>query len=180
MIHPSMSPEIYESIGRKWLPYCNGNYLEIGSWTGGGISTLAEKFPNKNFYSIEPFIQDKESRNKFLENCKELKNIFLIEVKSDIVFSLLNCSFLSNRLSFDSLNIDTMLIDGSHIYADVLIDIDIAKKILYNKVGLLFFHDALNTTDVLKAVDEFEEKYKNQILFKDIDGDGKIFITNFK
>lgn len=177
--HIPMSQEIYQYILEKRLLYSKGNYLEIGSWTGGGICFLAENFPYKNFYSVESFIQEPEiSVNKFIENTNDIKNIHLISMNS-IVFN----KFINGNSSFfnlEEMNIDTILIDGSHIYNDVVQDIDTSIKILQNKIGFIFFHDYVGKDDVKKAVNEFKISYKNQILFEDINGDASIFLTQFK
>ena len=160
-----MSSEIYQYILEKRLPYSKGNYLEIGSYTGGGITLLAEHFPNKNFYSIESFVQESDnSVEKFIENTKDLDNIKLIYMNSLIFNKFL--IFKSKIFDINDMNIDTILIDGSHIYKDVLIDIDTSILLLKNKIGFIFFHDAINTKDVVLAVDEFENNYKNQFYLK--------------
>jgi hypothetical protein len=34
------------------------SYMEIGSFDGEGIAMLCKKFPDQQFYSIDPFIED--------------------------------------------------------------------------------------------------------------------------
>ena len=52
-----LARQLYEGIITDNL-YSNQVYLEIGSYDGEGIAMLSNKFPDKTFYSIDPFIED--------------------------------------------------------------------------------------------------------------------------
>ena len=51
----SLAPEVRLD---NWLSNSEFNYLEIGCFDGYNLAVLAEKFPNKTIYGIDPFIND--------------------------------------------------------------------------------------------------------------------------
>ena len=173
--HPPLSPEVYLKIKKEVLPFSKGNYLEIGSYNGGGICSLAELFPEKKFFSIESFIENCENEKLFIENKQETKNVILIKINSLIFCSLIKL----NLLNLNELKVDTILIDGNHDYKYVCGDIYTSIKILQDNIGFIFFHDT-SKDPVIQAVNEFEEKLKNYIVFKYIGTvDETLFIVNF-
>ena len=84
-----------------------------------------------------------------------------------------------NLLNLNELKVDTILIDGNHDYKYVCGDIYTSIKILQDNIGFIFFHDT-SKDPVIQAVNEFEEKLKNYIVFKYIGTvDETLFIVNF-
>ena len=148
-----------------------GNYLEIGIFDGDLISSLARENADKMFYGIDPFIEDgytekltnvlkgntitsqKDTALSKLSKCKNLA--YFIETSED--FS----KHLTDE-ECDKFNISCVLIDGSHWYKDVVIDYDIAVRLIKDKKGFIVFDD-VNVPEVEQAWNTFLEKYKSII-----------------
>ena len=150
---------------RQELSKSDLNYLEIGVFNGDSIAELAKLNPNKMIYGIDPFIEDgctmhtthvKENesmpvqRQNTYNNISGLSNIKLFEQKT------------SEFDNTQDLNIGWILIDGSHHYEDVCIDIKIAMKQIGNKKGGIVFDDT-NYAPVIQAHNEFLIEYKDRI-----------------
>lgn len=160
-----LSPEIYNFFSTA-LKNSIGNHLEIGIFDGTGIRKLAMEFPNKKFYTIDPFIEDGNttsvshvSKFEVMGSIKDyaLANIDLPNIKHFMMKSIdFKNSFSDDQL--DELMITSISIDGSHWYDDVKADIDISKRILRNKNGIIHFHDCVMIPDVSKAYKEFIEE----------------------
>lgn len=141
----------------------NGNYLEIGIFDGDLISSLAGDNPNKKFYGIDPFIEDgytihttKVFAGNTMVSQKEIalsKLDRLSNLKYYVETSLEFLNKLTDEQSND-LDVDIVLIDGSHWYKDVIVDIEISLKLIKNKKGVIIFDD-LHVPEVLKACNEF-------------------------
>jgi Methyltransferase domain len=156
------------NIFKERIKEFSGNYLEIGIWEGGSLNTLASLYPDKKFYGIDPFISDgnvfgieegKElinQREAVYKNISSFSNIKLFEVTSKEFFN----QYGSNLASLD---ISTVLIDGSHHYEDVVLDLELAFKAIGNKAGLIFIDDT-NIYDVQAAIDSQLDKYRDRIL----------------
>jgi len=52
-----LATKFYNKISHR-LSKFDGNFLEIGTFNGMGTSNLAKEFPEKQFYVIDPFIED--------------------------------------------------------------------------------------------------------------------------
>jgi hypothetical protein len=150
-----------------YLTKNDGNYLEIGIYNGVSISILANKLQNKIFYGIDPFISDGNieteqgviqlgtklslEKENALYNMKDINNIKFYELTSK--------EFLEkNRHTIKDMNISSILVDGSHIYKDILVDIEICVTALSKGGGIIYFDDT-HIADVKKAVDYFIGKY---------------------
>jgi hypothetical protein len=59
-------------------------------------------------------------------------------------------------------NIGAVLIDGSHHYEDVSIDVELSMKLIGKKPGFIIFDDT-DVEGVKMAQNEFLEKYEKQI-----------------
>jgi hypothetical protein len=161
----------------KNLIHTNTNYLEIGIYYADALKRLSVLYPKKTFYGIDPFLEDGHTahethvktgdpleliRKEALKDIHMFPNIKLYEMKSS--------EFFTNELNsetINTLNIGSILIDGSHHYDDVIIDIEIAMKLIDSKNGLIFFDD-LHIEGVSRAVNKFEIDYKDKIVNKNI------------
>jgi len=171
-----LSPEIYNFFSTI-LKNTSGNHLEIGIFDGTGIRKLAEEFPDKKFYTIDPFIEDGNttsashvSKFEIMGSIKDwaLANLNLPNIKHFMLKSIdFNNNFSDDQL--DELMITSISIDGSHWYDDVKADINISKRIFRNKSGLIHFHDCVMIPDVAKAYKEFIEEtgFKTDIIGTD-------------
>lgn len=166
-----LAAHAYSFIKDVVMPTSKGNYLEIGVWNGQGISTLANQYKNKNFYGIDPFIEDgntshishvekKQSlsliKETALANISKHSNIQLFQETSENFYNRMNKDNLS------TLNVDTIFIDGDHSTAVVIIDYNLAIKLLGEKQGTIIFDD-LQVPDVANAVEMFKEQFSNII-----------------
>jgi hypothetical protein len=148
---------------RNEIKRFKGNYLEIGIFDGDLVSSLARENPNKNFYGIDPFIEDghtsgitKVLKGNTIVSQKQVALSKLDELSNLKYYVETSLEFL-NKLTDEKcseLNVDIVLIDGSHWYNDVIIDSEIALKLIKNKKGIIIFDD-LHVPEVLKACDEF-------------------------
>ncbi|MCK9458151.1 MAG: class I SAM-dependent methyltransferase [Proteobacteria bacterium] len=152
----------------KHSPY---NYLEIGIYNGDGPCLLAKEFPNKTIYTIDPFIEDghttqisgvqrneKLSRQKtnFLSHKAALTNIVHFEMTS---FDFLQ-SIKGKQEEIDKMNIGNVLIDGSHHYEDILIDIELVRLLTHRHETHIIFDDYNDKHyDVKRAVNYFRANY---------------------
>lgn len=156
-----------KQIVNDWLVDNKGNYLEIGSYYGVMISELAEAFPDRILYCIDPFIADgwtgqekgtelTDIEKAFIENTKSHKNIKLNRMTTKEV--------LEKKLDNLIKDVTVVFVDGSHHFDDILIDIDLVDSI-YRKTSNRFMviFDDLHIQDVQRGVDEFRQKYKDYI-----------------
>jgi len=140
------------------------NYLEIGCYDGWNLGSLANLFPNKRIFGIDPFISDghvpgkigstlSQQKINLYKNIEGLSNVSFYEVTSEQFFK-------EPPLSFEYMNISCVFVDGAHIYDIVKLDADLALKcILSNqtKSGEIVFHD-LHIPDVVKAIQYFKNR----------------------
>ncbi len=146
------------------------NCLEIGIFNGDSIATLSSIYPEKKFYGVDPFIEDGYTshtsgvpRHERIMTQKE--NAYRnIDGKTNVtIFEETSASFAA-RLTDEmvkELNVGWVLIDGSHHYADVVIDIKLAMRLIGNKQGGIVFDDVC-VPEVGQAYREFLEEYKGQ------------------
>lgn len=157
---------------KQQLPNNEFNYLEIGIFNGDSIAELARANTNKIIYGIDPFIEDgctmhtthvKENesmptqRQNTYNNIAGLNNIKLFEMKSVDFYNQLTDEMVKE------MNIGWILVDGSHHYEDVVVDIKLAFRLIGNKKGAIIFDDT-HCLSVRKAYDEFLITYKDQII----------------
>lgn len=147
------------------------NILEIGVFNGDSIANLADVFPNKTIYGIDPFIEDGYTtdhtgvgKNSFmnaqyantLENIKNYPNAILFNTTSEDFYNQLT------KKQINKMNVSWVLIDGSHHYTDVAIDVKLAIDLIGDKPGGIVFDD-VNLSGVGKAYQEFLITYNNKI-----------------
>lgn len=166
-----LASHAYNFISNNLLPISKGNYLEIGVWNGQGISFLANKYKNKKFYGIDPFIED--GNTSHISNVKKEEQLTLIKE-----LALLNTAFNSNVTLFVetsenfynrmqekdlfAMDVDTIFIDGNHSTSAVVIDYSLGMTILKKKKGTIIFDD-LQVKDVEIAVNMFEKQFSSVI-----------------
>ena len=152
---------------RRHLGTGNGNYLEIGVFNGDSIAALAREFRQISIFGIDPFVEDgctthtthvqeneamPEQRANTLANIQGLHNVELFEMTSEVF-----AQSMSDEL-IDGLNIAYVLIDGSHHYADVRQDVDLAMRLIASRTGAIVFDD-VNLPGVSEAYQYFLNQY---------------------
>lgn len=166
---------IFNDTIRDWLKLNGGDYLEIGSYYGVFMSELAEEFPNSIFYSIEPFVtnayatEDKEKLQKevkeyFIHNTESFKNITHWELTTK---ECLEKEY--NKFLYD---VSCVLVDGSHHYENICIDINFINNICTDREIMVIFDD-LHVEDVLLAIKHFElifnKRLKRKITYETVE-----------
>lgn len=157
---------------KSYLNNIPTNYLEIGVYNGESIKELAALFPDKTIVGIDPFIEDGctshdsgvgrgeslvAQRQSTFVDIKNYKNIKFFNTTSEQFYADLTADLIGE------LNIGAVYIDGSHWYKDVVIDYNLALKLLGDKGGAVCFDD-LHVDDVLKACNEFISVCGDRIL----------------
>ena len=158
-----------------------GNYLEIGVFDGDGVASVAKHFTNKTIYAVDPFIEDghttassgqvrgdvmTKQRSNCMNNIKNLQNVILHDVTSEQFERQLTTQ------DVDKMNISVVTIDGDHHYETVVIDTELALRLLGSRHGYIVFDDC-DVAGVSKAYNEFAERYANRIVNK-IPGPGAV------
>ena len=155
---------------RKQVGKRIGNYLEIGVYEGDMLRDFAARWPSKNFYGIDPFIEDgyttghngipkghrlERQRAIAYENFNHMPNIKLFEQTS--------ASFLKekSKRELQEMNVSTVYVDGNHSYDDTLNDLWLAEKLIDGN-GLIYIDD-FDLPDVLKATRDFTKLNQNRI-----------------
>ena len=174
-----LARQLYEGILTENL-YSNQVYLEIGSFDGEGIAMLSKRFPDKQFYSIDPFIEDghtskgtgvptgdplTEIRNIFLHNIKDCQNISYFDKTSE--------EFLKEKL-YKTIYPDIIFIDGNHSYECVTIDLQLAELFAKNKRLYVVMDDTVNIEGVVKALVEFKLRHP-EISFNSLPDYGAVY-----
>lgn len=152
---------------QDYLTHHPGGYFEIGVYNGAALAILARKFPDREFYGVDPYISDgntpdqeigkilSEEKENTIHNIKDLPNVKTYEMTSKQYLD-------GNKNNFHNMNVSTILIDGSHHYNDIIVDIDIAISLLNKSGGLIYFDDT-HIHGVEKAIGYFVKKYRNKI-----------------
>ena len=151
--HTTLSRTFYDVIESN-MALCSGNFLEIGTFNGAGAARVADKFPDRIIYVVDPFIEDghtggtkgdilTQQRYNAQANFKGKDNIKLYDMTS--------LKFKDHHLD-EIQDICIVFIDGSHHYDDVTVDFEIARKVLPN--GGLALVDDLHISDVVQALNE--------------------------
>jgi hypothetical protein len=156
------------------LPNLDSNYLEIGVYFGISVADLANTFPNKKIYAIDPFIEDgNTSWHSQVGNTEKLNPqrahaLALIQSKSNIEFFETTSQEFYNSLTeekIESMNVGAIFIDGNHHYEHVVNDYKLSLALIGKKQGLIVFDDD-SLEPVRKAMNEFEEVAKDRIMLK--------------
>ena len=157
------TPKILEYFTNNIKNY-DGNYLEIGVFNGTSIASLADIYPNKKIYGIDPFIEDgwtshttNKNQGEHLISQKE-NTLNQIKDKSNVVlFEMTSKRFVEtlNSEKIREMNISAVFIDGAHQYEHVKNDAELALSLIGNKSGLVTFDDT-HVSDVSCVCDEFK------------------------
>jgi hypothetical protein len=174
-----LARQLYEGILLENL-YGSQVYLEIGSYDGEGIAMFSKMFPNKTFYSIDPFIEDghtsrgtgvatgdplNEIRETFLQNTKDCSNITHFDIKTE--------EFISRRL-YDVVFPNVLFIDGDHSYECVKIDLQLAELLAKKNKLFVVMDDTVNIEGVVKALEEFKARHP-EIRFYNLPDYGAVY-----
>lgn len=153
------------------LPNVVGNYFEIGVFNGTGFARIAKTFPDRQCYALDPFIEDGHTiassgmqlgstlvtqKQNFLLNTDDLLNVTLFELTSEEFeknFSTEQCQ---------KLDIGMVVIDGNHHYNNVVIDFQIALKLLGNNQGIIVVDDT-DIVGVGQAYGEFLQQNQSRV-----------------
>jgi len=146
--------------------------VEVGTWKGASAIHMAEMVKKHNLntkiYCIDTWLGAEEfwtsakgtpERNLFLKNgypsiyYRFLSNVFHTK-NENIIIPIPNTSHIGAViLKYYNIKPDLIYIDGSHLYGDVLSDLNDYYGLLDN--GKIIFGDDLNWESVSKAVNDF-------------------------
>jgi hypothetical protein len=154
----------------NFLSSHEGAYLEIGIFYGHFLAQVANQFPDKTIYAIDPFIDDGNTtwitgeeryqsipkvREIALHNISQVNNIELFETKTE--------EFINNPLAKDILkNVSCVLIDGSHHYDEIKHDLELVMQIENDYDKMVAFDD-VKVDDVIRSIDDFTNNIKDRI-----------------
>lgn len=159
-----LAETLYKGILKEKMADCQ-TYLEIGSYDGDGIVYLAREYPDKQFYSVDPFIEDGHTsagthmkkgqelwplREVFFDNIKTVKNI--------THFAVTDTDFVRGRL-YEMVEPDLFYIDGDHSYEHVSLDLEIAELFALRNPLWVVMDDIVNIKGVKRALQDFKEKH---------------------
>ena len=141
----------------------SGNYLEIGIFAGDALAAMARKYPDRKIYGIDPFCEDGYTqhttgvaRGAHMPQQREQAHQNTLGLTGVKIFEMTSAEF-ANQLTQEQqehMQIAAVLIDGSHHYADVKIDIELALRLIHKRPGIIIFDD-VNVPDVNRAYTEF-------------------------
>jgi len=170
-IHDILGQYLYDKLIDN-LNQNNYSSLEIGVFNGAGTALIGRTFPKRKIYAVDPFIEDgntnwitkvekgnllNKQKENFYNNIKDLSNVVLFEETSE------EFSKKINKEKINEMNIGWVIIDGDHNYEQVIIDCELAIKLIDKKENSGIIFDDLHIPDVQKAIDVFTEKYNNII-----------------
>lgn len=154
------------------LPKLSGNYLEIGIYEGDMVSELADAFPERLIFAVDPFIEDGYTKNQsgrdrgqILETQKDLAMRNMQSKENIRFFEMTSRDFYQNicdDIFCENANVCAVLIDGSHWEDDVSNDVDLAMKLIGKKQGIIYFDD-LNLPEVNKVYSKFLDRFQDRI-----------------
>lgn len=148
------------------LDKSDGNFAEVGTWTGKTTYEIASRFPDKKIYAfdfLENKISEKEQNARCLKDelCKyaiHLPNVHFNYIHSDNI----------DYNKYD--NISVIFIDGDHSYEGCKRDTEKALKYMENRgSGFIAWHDVINGHDFgvrLFLEREICTKYKVSVFYK--------------
>lgn len=148
---------------KQFLNANDGNYLEIGVYYGDTFFEIVKGHPNKQLYGIDPYIADgwtgqhkgvvlNEAEQRCDEQIKKYTNAVIFKKTS----KAFNQSLTPEMI--EMMNVSVVFIDGAHWYEDVMIDCELALKLIGNKKGFIIFDD-LHISGVRGAISDSLKKY---------------------
>jgi hypothetical protein len=170
-----LSGHVYTLV-RRSLEDSAFNYLEIGVFNGVGFSAMAEQFPDKKCYAIDPFIEDghtvacsnvQSGDEMTLQKVSALA--YISECPNASIEVVTSYQFLKELTpeKIKQLNVGVVLIDGNHHYDFVVIDYKLALMLIGDKGGYIIFDDT-DKKEVARAFNEFYEIYEPRIIETDV------------
>ncbi len=157
-----LSRDSYKALLEE-IPKWKGNYLEIGVYEGDMLKDFAERWPEKTFYGIDPFISDKDTmghtgvpigERMIMQHAAARNNFHGIE---NIKFFLQTSkSFMEEQNDYDLhwMNVQVVYVDGNHSYEDTLNDLCLAARLIKSD-GLIYVDD-WSLLEVSMAMQDFE------------------------
>ena len=142
----------------------DANYLEIGIYYGVSIANLADRYPDRKIYAVDPFIEDgNTTHDSGVDQHGPLTSqrahaFGLAVTRPNItIFPVTSLEFSQNLTpeEIKDLRIGAVFIDGNHHYEHVVIDYRLALALLEDRAGVIAFDDT-GMTDVAQAMREFE------------------------
>jgi hypothetical protein len=150
----------------SWIKQNGGDYLEIGVYWGGFLAEMAIKNPTQKVIGIDPFISDgwtgqpmgtvlNEVEKICDSNIGGLSNVTLIKSTTEQFYQYNQFDLIQN--------VSCILVDGSHRYKDIVVDIDLVDNIKNDRIKMLIFDD-LHIEDVRSGVALFMHKFAHRII----------------
>lgn len=118
--------------------------LEVGTYEGVTASLLAEKCPNCVILSVDPFIDHDPRPGSDCQTPRPAPNRLANWFRNKRANQRLWVGTLAELYAVASHNFDFILVDGSHLYQDVLSDLRYASEMLLPD-GVLAVHDYRET-----------------------------------
>ncbi len=155
------------------IPLFSGNYLEIGVYEGDMLRDFAERWPDKMFYGIDPFLSDKDTIGhtgvpigERLEK-QRAESLSKFNLPNIVFFEQTSQSFLKEKSQdeLDKMNVTVVYVDGNHSYEDTLTDLCLSGKLIKND-GLIYIDD-FDLPSVLMATQDFIGLNNNRIVDHD-------------
>jgi hypothetical protein len=146
-----------------------GNYLEIGVYHGETFFEIAKANPTTKVYGIDPFISDGwtgQHKGTVLSDAEVACNEKLLQFPNAHIFKSTSKQFAGSPFDAKGFNISVVFVDGSHWFDDVLIDTELAMKLIGQKKGLLIYDD-LHIAEVRRGIKEATDKYPNLVALED-------------
>lgn len=165
-IHKILSAHVYDCTKHDFGKF-TGNYLEIGIYNGVGTAEIAHVFPDRKIYAIDPFIEDGYTIDSSrigtggkMTTQKDAAVANLLKYDNATLFEMTSKEFATHLMASDIIeyNVSWVVIDGSHHYEDVVVDAELARRLIDRKQGVIIFDD-LQHPGVLKAYNEFKEEF---------------------
>lgn len=147
---------------REHLRDYTGNYLEIGVFNGDSIRNLAQAYPNKTIFGIDPFVEDGNTshtthvgRGEAMPAQKEnaLGNIQGID---NITLFMETSQAFARRVTQEqivAMSVDCVFVDGCHDYEVAPGDLELARRLIQRR-GIIAVDDT-NLPGPARALAEF-------------------------
>ena len=160
--------------------------VEIGVFKGHFSDILLDIVNPKKLFLVDPWLGNIKSGDKNGENMQHINGenffneIILPKYQNDERVILIR-DFSKKLSNVENDYFDWCYIDGDHSYEGVKFDLELLRDKVKNN-GIIMCHDYISPRfiGVVRAVDEFCQKYDLKIEFKTNDGCPSILIYNKK
>lgn len=155
-----MSPREIQFL--KSIMPLQGRVLEVGSASGVTISVIAEEYPDVRFLSVDhyPVIASSDTSRRACDNDATCHQNWIANRRPN---NFLFIGRLTDFHRFSCDRFDVAIVDGSHLYEDVLTDLLLTQTLMLPRRPILChdYHDP-HWYQVTEAVDRFcaESEYK--------------------